>query len=74
MKLIIEFDLDNPDDKLSADQCIAAKNIVSVLWDIDQWLRSQEKYSADESITFTDMRTKIREIVEENNVNPSILS
>lgn len=44
-KIILEFDTDNPDDRDDSDVVLAAHKLFSVLWDFDQYLRSQVNYN-----------------------------
>ena len=49
-------------------------NMHSVLWEMDQWLRSQTKYAPDDISddtfeAFELCREKLREIVYENGIN-----
>ena len=47
MKGILEFDLDNPDDKMAHMRCVKATDMALMLWDIKQKIRSKLKYSED---------------------------
>ena len=47
MKAKLEFDLDNPDDKMEHMRCIKATDMALMLWDIKQKIRSKLKYSED---------------------------
>ena len=47
MKATLEFDLDNPDDKMEHMRCVKATDMALMLWDIKQKIRSKLKYSND---------------------------
>ena len=69
MKAILKFDL--PDDQDEYVMATQASAMHSVLWDMDQWLRSQTKYAPDDMSedtfkAFELCREQLREIVYEN--------
>jgi hypothetical protein len=72
-KAILEFDLNEPDDRDEHNRMLRSLDIVLVLWDIDQYLRSQTKYN--ENLTqeqwdaLDQTRTKFYEIMNERNVS-----
>ena len=47
MKAKLEFDLDNPDDRMGHMRCVKATDMALMLWDIKQNIRSKLKYSDD---------------------------
>ena len=47
MKAKLEFDLDNPDDKMEHMRCVKATDMALMLWDIKQKIRIKLKYSYD---------------------------
>jgi len=47
MKAKLEFDLDNPDDRMGHMRCVKATDMALMLWDIKQKIRSKLKYSND---------------------------
>ena len=47
MKAKLEFDLDNPDDKMAHMRCVKATDMALMLWDIKQKIRSKLKYGED---------------------------
>ncbi len=72
MKGILEFDL--RDDQKEFETAINADKYKSLIWDLDQYLRQQIKYSADnlsnDTINaFELIRDKIREELIENNIS-----
>jgi hypothetical protein len=54
-KAILEFDLNDPDDRTAHRQAIEAADALSAVVEFDAWLRSQVKHGEDE------VRTKILE-------------
>ena len=70
MKAILEFNLpeDNDEYKLTT----TAAGMSSTLWNLDQWLRSNIKYSDDDSLdndTLQAVRDKLYEIMKNNNIS-----
>jgi len=47
MKAKLEFDLDNPDDKIAHMRCIKATDMALMFWDIKQKIRRKLKYNED---------------------------
>jgi hypothetical protein len=47
MKAILEFNLDEQDDEMAHLRAIKSLDLALALWDIDQYLRSQTKYTPD---------------------------
>jgi hypothetical protein len=71
-KVIIKFDLneESNDFKLAVN----AKEIMSVLWEVDQELRSRTKYASDTTSQETidaliSIRDFLRENMSDNNIN-----
>ncbi len=72
MKAILEYEL--PEDQIEFDLATSASKIHSVLWDLDQWLRSKTKYAPDgtsegELKAYYACRDQLRELINENNIN-----
>jgi len=71
MKGILEFDL--RDDQKEFETAINADKYKSVIWELDQYLRSEIKYnnnlSNDTCKAFELIRDKIREELIENNIS-----
>ena len=71
MKGILEFDL--RDDQKEFETAINADRYKSLIWELDQYLRSEIKYnsnlSADTCNAFELIRDKIREELIENNIS-----
>ena len=72
MEAILKFDLpeENPEFRLAVN----ASKWYSVVWDMDQYLRSQTKYAPDNMSdevyeTLSKTREKLFEIMNENSVN-----
>lgn len=70
MKAILEFNL--PDDQPEFDLANKGSDYYSVLWEMDQWLRSQIKYN--DSLTneqyevYEKCREQLREFMNDNEV------
>jgi hypothetical protein len=71
MKGILEFDL--RDDQKEFETAINADRYKSLIWELDQYLRSEVKYnntlSNDTCNAFELIRDKIREELIENNIS-----
>jgi hypothetical protein len=47
MKAILEFNLDEPEERTDHLRAVKSLNIISALWEFDMYLRSQLKYNED---------------------------
>jgi hypothetical protein len=76
MKAILKFKL--PEDNIEYELASKASSMYSVLWDMDQWLRTQYKYMPDEEYskdkyeTYEKCRAHLRELMLENSINLDI--
>jgi hypothetical protein len=69
MKAILEFNL--PEDTTDFQAAINGNNYRSAIWDYDQWLRSEMKYSELPNETYKAYETcrkELRKILEEDNI------
>ena len=62
-KATLEFDL--PEDNDAHLRCVKALDLCSVIWDLDQWLRSKVRYGEDLSELERDILDKAREELSE---------
>jgi hypothetical protein len=73
MKAILEFNL--PEDNIEYELVNNAGKMHLVLWDMDQWLRTQYKYMPDEEYnevaynTYLKCRDQLRELLNEKNID-----
>lgn len=71
MKAILKFDL--PEDEYQFSAASRATKWVAAMWEMDQWLRSQikytESYTDDQYELLEDVREKLRDIMNDNNVS-----
>ena len=73
MKAILEFNL--PEDQADFALATNGSKWWNVCWGMDQWLRQQYKYMPDEEYSedrynaYIEARDKLREIMNENDVN-----
>ena len=73
MKAILEFNL--PEDRDDFELATKGGKWYSVVWDMDQWLRSQykympdEQYSSDKYNAYYEARQKLNQIMNDNGVN-----
>lgn len=67
MKAILEFDLNEPEDEMAHLRCVKSLEMMLVLWEIDQHLRSITKYAPDTmSQEVYDELIKVREKLHES--------
>jgi hypothetical protein len=73
MKAILEFNL--PEENTEYELVNNASKMYSVLWEMDQWLRTQYKYMPDEEYnevaynTYEKCRNKLHEFMIEMNID-----
>jgi hypothetical protein len=72
MKAILEFNL--PEDDHEFRMATTGANMHSVLWEYDQWLRSNIKYAPDtmsdeEHNTYEKCRQQLHEFMSDSNVS-----
>lgn len=74
-KAILEFDLNEPDDKEAHKRAVKSLDMALALWDMDQYLRSQIKYSDEYELTdeqyktLDETREKLHQILSEYNIS-----
>jgi len=72
MEAILKFNL--PEEQPEFDMATNGARIHSVIWEMDQWLRSQYKYMPDDSYSedkynaYYEAREKLGEIMYENGI------
>ena len=66
MKAILEFNLDDSEDKERHLRCVKATDICLTLWDFDQWLRSEIKYNEKD---YREVRNELYRQMEEYGIN-----
>ena len=62
-KITFEFNLPEEDSEFEA--CANARQMANILWDLDQWLRSEQKYHYRESIPVDELRDKLRQMLSD---------
>ena len=72
MKAILEFNL--PDDQQDFDLANSGMKFWSVLYDLDQSLRTKTKYASDDLPqekydAYQEIRDELRELMSDNNIN-----
>ena len=72
MKAILEFNL--PEDNIEYELVNNAGKMYSVLWDMDQWLRSNTKYapdtmSEDTYNAYLKCREQLQELMNDENIS-----
>lgn len=69
MKAILKFNL--PEENQEFELATKAPKMYSTLWEFDQWLRSEIKYSGREELD--EIRDKLRELMSNNNIDFDML-
>lgn len=74
MKAILEFNLDEGDDKAAHLRAIKALDMAIALWDMEEYLRRQTKYASDLMPievykNLEEVRDKFREIMSERSLD-----
>ena len=74
MKAILEFDLDEGQDKMAHLRCVKALKMAITLWDMDQYLRAKIKYAPDSMNSevhnmLQEVRDKLHETMSENQID-----
>ncbi len=74
MKAILEFNLDEGDDKAAHLRAIKALDMAIALWDMDEYLRGQTKYASDLMPievykSLEGVRDQLREIMNERSID-----
>ena len=76
MKAILEFNLDEGEDRTAHLRAVKALDMTIVLWDMDQYLRSQMKYgtkdgelSDDAYKALENAREELRGFMEDRGIN-----
>ena len=73
MKATLEFNL--PEDQDDFELATKGGKWYSIVWEMDQWLRTQYKYMPDEEYSedrynaYVEAREKLFELMKENGVN-----
>lgn len=62
-KITLEFNL--PEEDSEFETAVNGKHLAALLWDFDQWLRSEQKYNERESIPVDELREKLRTMLSE---------
>lgn len=69
-KAILEFDLADPDDRLSHIRAVNATNAYAVLSEMDRWLREKIKYAEqDKHPSLEEVREYLFEVLVERRVS-----
>jgi hypothetical protein len=70
MKAILEFNMDDGEDRDNFDNAVNGWKWKQAVWEIDQWLRSEVKYndnlSEEQYKIYDSTRDKIRDILGES--------
>jgi len=73
-KAILKYDLTDVDDRMSHMRAVKSLDMMMVLWDLDQELRSLTKYAPDdmsteEYETYSKVRDLLREKMNRHNID-----
>ncbi len=60
-KITLEFNL--PEEDTEFETAVNGKHLATILWDLDQWLRDQEKHQNRDEVGVTELREKIGDML-----------
>lgn len=66
MKSYLSFKL--PEQEQEFQCAIQGQKLSIVLWDLDNWLRNMHKYEEKENVRIYDVRKKLRELLQDNDI------
>ena len=66
MEATLKFNLDDPEDRESHLRCVKSSDMISVLWDFDQWLRTEIKHN---NKNYQEARDELYRTMDEYNIN-----
>lgn len=69
MKKTLTIEADSYEDEEVFDAHLKGFEYKMVISELDQWLRNKAKYEDLESVSIDELRTKIRELLSENNLS-----
>jgi D-alanyl-D-alanine dipeptidase len=70
MKATLEFNLDEPHDRMAHTRCVKATDMALALWEITRIRRQMEKEDIDESLyTPEEMDRRMWDVIEQNGIN-----
>jgi hypothetical protein len=72
MKAILEFNLDEHDDKQAHLRSIKSLSMAIILWEMDDYLRGLLKHGELDDLTYIALkntRNKLRELMNDNNID-----
>lgn len=74
MKGILEFNLDESDEREAHLRAVKSTNLAIALWEIDQYLRGEIKHAPDSMPVevfnkLQDVRGRFYDIMSDNNIN-----
>jgi len=63
MKIEMIFNL--PEDDSEFEAAVNGSSLAAILWEYDQWLRSEQKHRQREQIPVDELREKLRELISD---------
>ena len=67
MKAILEFNLEDPDDRDSHKHALKGSTYYHAIWELDQVLRSKDKYTDETTVDIEWIRSQLWEIMGNDN-------
>lgn len=61
MKATLKFNL--PEEDAQFEAACNGMALAGILWDLDQWLREQQKYKEREDVPVDEVRSKLRDLM-----------
>jgi hypothetical protein len=65
VKAVLKFDLADAFQKTEFAYCSKAEDLVRVIHEYQAWLRGEQKYSDRETVTITEARNKLTEMLRD---------
>jgi len=73
MKAILEFNLDNEDDRMSHMRCIKSADMASFIWELEANFWRKWKHNED-NFTLDSYREALSELMEHHNISSQDLN
>jgi len=68
MQAVLKFNLNDLDDRREHYIAMHARHLVSVIWELETWLRTEEKHKDRDTIEINEVRQKLSELIEQHSI------
>ena len=69
MQAELKFNLDEPDDVQAHLRCVKALDMALCLWDFSKFIRNEDKYSQESSISIEAVKNEFNDLLEKYDLN-----